>query len=77
MVYHGVKFKKTHDIDYLRIQCGEIDPSFISINFGDLHTFAVDYRYPDDIDVVSKNEAMEYFQLASKIKQMVLNKIQI
>jgi hypothetical protein len=66
-----VDFGKTHDLEYLMESCTQFYPDLANVEIGDLTYFAVEVRYPDEFYIPSIDEAREYFDIASKIKEIV------
>ncbi|MBU1127767.1 HEPN domain-containing protein [Patescibacteria group bacterium] len=50
---------------------------FKKIDVGNLSYFAVEIRYPDQFYMPSKKEADESLEIAKKIKELVLRKLEI
>ncbi len=75
LVYNHKEFKRTHDLNFLRDICAELDEEFKDLEFGELIEFAVDYRYPDDSYIPEIQEVVEYKELTLKIKKLIENKI--
>lgn len=78
---HKVEVKKTHDIEYLLDLCAEKNNDFLDLIEGEkasqLTDFAVEVRYPEEFYIPSLEEAREYFEIASKIRDFVLKKLEI
>ena len=74
LIFKGIEIARTHDIVLLQEQCSAIDTDFSDIDFKNLHTFAVDARYPDFISP-SIEETKEYLSIAKKIKELVFSKV--
>ena len=77
LVSNQIDFKKTHDLDYLRQLCTEIDPDFENVDIGDLTSYAAEARYPSASYAVSMSDARECFRIASNIKSFVLKKLKV
>ena len=74
-----MRFKKTHNIEYLLSECADFDSDFADIDPKELSDFGVDARYPGDMFVPDKDETLEYKNLAFEIRDLVemkINKIQ-
>ena len=72
LVYHDVDFPRTHDLDFLLLECQKINKeAFQGINLKNLTEFGVSVRYPDDFYIPSVGEAVEYHQIAKEIKGIV------
>lgn len=46
LVYHNVDFPRTHDVDFLLLECKRIDSKDFDIDLGSLSDFGVNLRYP-------------------------------
>jgi HEPN domain-containing protein len=77
LLYHGKEIMKTHDIEYLLAECGEIDPAFNVIDPKNLSDFGVSIRYPDELYIPSDEETFEYKSIAFNIEKLVLSSIKI
>jgi HEPN domain-containing protein len=72
LVNHDVDFPRTHDLDFLLLECQKINTeSFKNLNLKNLTEFGVSVRYPDDFYIPSVSEASEYHQIAKEIKGIV------
>jgi len=74
LVLHNIDFPKTHDLDYLLLECKKIDPENFNIDLGSLTDFGVSIRYPDDFYLPDKEETAQYRGIALKVK-IVIEKI--
>lgn len=77
MIYNDIDFPKTHDLDYLILECQKIDNSFIEVDLKSLSDFGVSLRYPDDFYVPGVNESREYIEIAREIKIIIENLINL
>lgn len=77
LVSKNIDFAKTHDLEHLLDLCSKQDEEFKKIDVGNLTSYAVHIRYPDDFYVPVINEARECFKIASNVKDFVLRKLQI
>lgn len=68
MIFHDVDFPKTHDLDYLILECQKIDNSFMDIDLKSLSDLGVSIRYPDDFYVPEVKETREYIEISKEIK---------
>jgi HEPN domain-containing protein len=75
LVYHEVDFPRTHDVDFLLIECKKIDSKDFDIDLGSLADFGVNIRYPDDFYIPDKEETILYRDIAHTIKKIVEKKI--
>ena len=77
LVYHQIYFTKTHRIMDLLELCATIDSSFKDEleDADNLTDYAVEIRYPDIWLEPEMEDAKEAFEMAKKVKEFVLNKI--
>ncbi|MDD5482568.1 MAG: HEPN domain-containing protein [Kiritimatiellae bacterium] len=75
--FHGVAFEKVHDLEYLSNLCLQKDGSFAKLDIGDLSSYAVTIRYPDDFYFPSVEEAVGALKTAQLINAFVAGKIGI
>ena len=75
LVYHNVDFPRTHDVDFLLIECKKIDSKDFDVDLDSLSDFGVNIRYPDDFYVPDKDETILYREIAHSIKKIVEKKI--
>ncbi|MEK7449773.1 MAG: HEPN domain-containing protein [Planctomycetota bacterium] len=75
LIYHKIEIGRTHNIEYLLNQCALMDKDFAGIEVKELSTFGVDIRYPEDFYIPDIEEAKFYYDLAKRIKELVLKKI--
>ncbi len=71
LVFHDVDFPKTHDLDFLLLECQNIDNKAFIIELKSLTDFGVSVRYPDDFYIPDVKEALEYQDIALEIKGTV------
>jgi len=45
LAYHDVDFPKTHDLDFLLLECQKIDKEVFQVDFKSLTDFGVSVRY--------------------------------
>ena len=77
LVFHNIDFPKTHDLDYLLLECKKIDTKNFDIDLGSLTDFGVSIRYPDDFYLPDKDETAQYRGIALKVKLVIENIIKI
>ena len=77
LVFHNIDFPKTHDLDYLLLECKKIDARNFDIDLGSLTDFGVSIRYPDDFYLPDKDETAQYRDIALKVKIVIENIIKI
>ena len=75
LIFHKVDFPRTHNIEYLLEQAAKIDADFDEIDVDELSDFGVDIRYPDSFYIPQMDEVNFYYDLALRIKNLVLKKI--
>ncbi|MDD2499625.1 MAG: HEPN domain-containing protein [Geobacter sp.] len=77
LVFHNIRFEKSHDIVLLVTQASDIDPEFS--NFLDtarlLTPLAVEYRYPGDYLEPELHEYQEASEAAHKLYSFVLSRL--
>jgi HEPN domain-containing protein len=71
LVYHDVDFPKTHDLDFLLLECQKINKTAFEIDLKSLTDFGVAVRYPDDFYIPDIKETLEYCDIAFEIKEIV------
>ncbi len=72
LVNHDVDFPRTHDLDFLLLECQKINKeAFQNINLKNLTEFGVSVRYPDDFYIPLVSEALDYQQIAKEIRGIV------
>ena len=77
LVFHNIDFPKTHDLDFLLLECKKIDAKNFDIDLGSLTDFGVSIRYPDDFYLPDKDETAQYRGIALKVKLVIENIIKI
>jgi HEPN domain-containing protein len=77
LVYHNVDFPRTHDVDFLILECQKIDNEDFFLDLKNLSDFGVSLRYPDDFYVPDKEETILYRDIALKIKKLIDSKIKL
>ena len=75
LIANEVEIKKTHNIEFLLSECGEIDSDFKAIEPGNLSDFGVDVRYPGDMYIPSDKETIHYKEIALSVKELVESKL--
>ena len=71
LAYYDVDFPRTHDLDFLLLECQKIDKEAFRIDFKSLTDFGVSIRYPDDFYIPEESEALEYRDIAVSVKGIV------
>ena len=75
LVYHNIDFPRTHDVDFLLLECKKIDSKDFKVDLGSLSDFGVNIRYPDDFYIPDKEETVQYHDIAHAIQKIVEKKI--
>ncbi len=68
-------FGRTHVLEVLLESCKVHEDDFASLDLRNLSKYAVEVRYPDEFYIPSIKEARESYEIASEVKEFVLNKI--
>ncbi len=68
-------FEKTHNLEHLVRLCSKLNGDFSKLDTGNLTSYAVNARYPDDFYIPSYEEAVDCYKLAGKIKAFVFEKL--
>jgi len=71
LIFHDVDFPKTHDLDFLLMECQKIDNYSFEIDLKSLSDFGVSIRYPDDFYIPGVNETKDYIEIATEIKKCI------
>lgn len=71
LIFHDTDFPRTHDVDFLLIECQKIDFNNFQFDFKSLTEFGVSVRYPDDFYVPGVNETKEYLVIAQEVAKTV------
>lgn len=79
LVANGRNISKTHDLVKLLTDVADIIPELLPFEeqLEDISEYGVGVRYPDDFYEPTLDEAHRAFELALKIKAIVLDKIQL
>ena len=79
LVYLEISFTKTHEIGELITKCELKDNEIATLKEeADILTdYAVTVRYPDDVYVPEIEEAKEAYDLAIKVRDYILSKIEV
>lgn len=75
LIFHNIDFPKTHDLEFLLLECQKIDKTGFDFDFGNLTDFGVSVRYPDDFFVPDKEDTILYRDIALEVKKVVEDKI--
>ncbi len=80
LTFQNVRVKKIHDLEALLNLCIEIDKKFENLDkekISSLSFFAVEVRYPDEFYIPTIEEARENLEIALKVKEFILKKLNI
>jgi HEPN domain-containing protein len=75
LVYNGRDIERTHNIIFLLSECANFDSVFGSIDPMDINAYAVQGRYPDSNLIPTIQEAKSYYQLAFRVRNLVIKRI--
>ena len=71
LIFHDIDFPRTHDVDFLLIECKKIDEDNFLFDFKSLTEFGVSVRYPDDFYIPGVKETKEYMNIAQEVAKTV------
>ncbi|MGB8492235.1 MAG: HEPN domain-containing protein [Bacteroidales bacterium] len=77
LVYNNIDFPRTHDNDFLLLECQKIDPKSFELDLGSMSDFGVNIRYPDDFYIPDTVETVQYRDVAHVIQEIVERKINL
>ena len=77
LAFADIDFPRTHDVDYLLMECQKIDSTSFDIDLKSLTEFGVSVRYPDDFYIPTPDESNEYYKIAIAISEIVEKLISI
>ena len=77
LVTHDIDFGKTHNLEFLVELCASQDRDFRQFNVGNLTSYAVEVRYPDEFYTPTLTEAKESVKIARQVKRFVLKKLKV
>jgi HEPN domain-containing protein len=77
LAWHGVPFRKTHNLEELGESCLRLDPTLKSLadKAVPLTEYAWKFRYPGEPDVPSREEAAEAVAIAREVYESVLTRL--
>ncbi len=77
LISKQIRFPKTHNLEYLQDLCTDIEQEFNNIDFGNLTSYAVDFRYPIMFSANEKKgqNIEQYFEIVTKVKNIVISHI--
>ncbi len=71
LIFNDIDFPRTHDVDYLLLECTKIDSENFDLDLKSLTEFGVSVRYPDDLYIPGVIETKEYIEIARTVKEKV------
>jgi len=77
LVSRQVKFTRTHNLELLQKQCSDSDPDFSTLELTRLSFYAVEVRYPDELNEPSLADATASVGLARHVKLLVQRKVAV
>jgi HEPN domain-containing protein len=77
LVYHDIDFPKTHDLDFLLLECKKVNDKIFDIDLGSLTDFGVSVRYPDDFYIPDKEQTFFFRDISLKVKEIVVANIKL
>ena len=77
LIAKHIDFEKTHDLEHLLELCIEQEIEFKNLDVGNLTSYAVEARYPDEFYIPSVEEAKKCFEIASRVKNFIFKKLNI
>jgi HEPN domain-containing protein len=77
LVYHNIDFPRTHDVDFLLLECRKIDSTDFDVDLASLSDFGVNLRYPDDFYIPDREETTQYRDIAHTIREIIERKIKL
>ncbi len=76
-LFHDIEIIKTHNLSTLILSLKDFDTQII--NFENkcnlLNGYAVQYKYPDDFEDLTNDDAIESIEIAKKIEKFIKSKI--
>lgn len=77
LIFNDREVEKTHDINGLIEEAGDIDKIFNTIDLKDLNWYAVKVRYPDEFYMPPLEDAKDYINIAQAVKDLAESKIKL
>ena len=77
LILNSTEFAKTDNLSHLLSKCIEIDNEFGKLDLGNQNYYGMDVRYGEDFYLPSIEETRESYEIASKVKDFVLEKLKI
>ncbi len=75
LILHNKNFRKTHDLDELKILCLQFDKAFEIFDVTELSLYAVEARYPDFVLIPNLDDVKKSFELASQVREFIFKTI--
>lgn len=75
LISQNVEFGRTHDLKLLLNLCRSVDADFNNTDVGNLTSYAVQVRYPDDFYIPTIDEAKESAEIAKDVMAFVFKKL--
>ncbi len=64
---------KTHNLEFLKALCAKLFPDFDNFDFGNLTSYAVEFRYPGILTLTEpKKTLVKYMRTANKLRNLVV-----
>ncbi len=80
LTFVNIRVKKTHDLESILNLCIEKDKEFETLDrekISELTFYGVEVRYPDDFYEPTIEEAKETVEIARKVKEFIIKKINL
>jgi len=77
LITKNIEFGKTYNLEYLLELWVKKDSEFKGIDVGDLSFYAVEVRYPDEFYEPIIDEAKECLEIAKKIREFLMKKLEL
>ncbi len=74
MIEHNIEFPRTHNLEFLKELCVEVDDTWDDIDVSGLSLYAVETRYPENLVVPTLDDAKECFEKGKRILDYILDK---
>lgn len=71
LIFHGKDIVKTHNLEFLLVECSKIDNRYSTLNPLNLTDFGVTVRYPGDLIIPTEKEVFEFKKFALEVKKLV------
>lgn len=79
LVFENVFFEKTHSLWKLAKLCASKDKEFLNLEeeLKTLDAYYIESRYPSEVKVYSRQECKKVLDIAQKLGQFIVNKINL